>query len=226
VIIMGGVLESDAPLQFKGKIVASRTLVHLPDGKEFTNSGVQVTSTAVGIEASVALPCTDLAVWGDGKGGVIDVSNGKQSHVYTISGSWLDANGTVVAQLAPFSFPLPQGNGSDVSLGDLIPSTSAGGATILIPDEWSAQVTAAQAAASAAEAAAQSASTASDSAVKALIANPGSQTATELNATFVAFRNHDGTPVAAPKVVVITLTEDGTDIDNIAVYANESEVGQ
>jgi hypothetical protein len=44
-------------------------------------------------------------------------------------------------------------------------------------------------------------------------------------ATFVVFRNHDGTPVAAPKVVVITLTADGTDIDNIAVYASLAGVG-
>lgn len=47
----------------------------------------------------------------------------------------------------------------------------------------------------------------------------------ELSATFVVFRNHDGTPVAAPKVVAITLTVDGADIDNIAVYDSIAEVG-
>jgi hypothetical protein len=46
-----------------------------------------------------------------------------------------------------------------------------------------------------------------------------------LTATFVAFRNHDGTPVTPPQVVVITLTVDGTDIDDIRVYDSIDEVG-
>lgn len=39
----------------------------------------------------------------------------------------------------------------------------------------------------------------------------------ELNATFVQFRNFDGSAVAAGSVVVVTLTEDGTDIHDITV---------
>lgn len=39
----------------------------------------------------------------------------------------------------------------------------------------------------------------------------------ELSATFVQFRNFDGSAVAAGSVVVITLTEDGTDIHDITV---------
>lgn len=46
-----------------------------------------------------------------------------------------------------------------------------------------------------------------------------------LTASFVLFRNNDGTPVAAPKVVAITLTPDGTDIDDIRVYDDITEVG-
>jgi hypothetical protein len=38
----------------------------------------------------------------------------------------------------------------------------------------------------------------------------------ELNATYVTFKNFDGTPVTG-KHVEITLTADGTDIDNIRV---------
>ena len=38
-----------------------------------------------------------------------------------------------------------------------------------------------------------------------------------LNATFVQFRNFDGSAVAAGSVVVVTLTEDGTDIHDITV---------
>lgn len=41
----------------------------------------------------------------------------------------------------------------------------------------------------------------------------------------VMFRNHDGSVVAAPKVVVVTLTADGQDIDDIAVYDSIDEVG-
>ena len=40
---------------------------------------------------------------------------------------------------------------------------------------------------------------------------------TELSATFVQFRNFDGSAVAAASVVVVTLTEDGTDIHDITV---------
>lgn len=47
----------------------------------------------------------------------------------------------------------------------------------------------------------------------------------QMNAAYVIFLNHDGTPVSAPKVVAITLTEDGTDIDDIRVYDSISEVG-
>lgn len=39
----------------------------------------------------------------------------------------------------------------------------------------------------------------------------------ELSATFVQFRNFDGSAVAAGSVVVVTLTEDGTDIHDITV---------
>lgn len=46
-----------------------------------------------------------------------------------------------------------------------------------------------------------------------------------LEGTLVSFRNHDGTPVISPKVVVITLTEDGANIDDIAVYDSIEEVG-
>ena len=38
-----------------------------------------------------------------------------------------------------------------------------------------------------------------------------------LKATFVQFRNFDGSAVAAGSVVVVTLTEDGTDIHDITV---------
>lgn len=63
-------------------------------------------------------------------------------------------------------------------------------------------------------------------AVKAADANlPARLQDAALSATYVIFRNHDGTPVAAPKVVAITLTADGADIDNIAVYDSIEEVG-
>lgn len=56
-----------------------------------------------------------------------------------------------------------------------------------------------------------------DEAVATYAATPGSATNTALSATFVQFRAFDGTPVSTGSVVVITLTEDGTDIHDITV---------
>lgn len=47
----------------------------------------------------------------------------------------------------------------------------------------------------------------------------------ELNATFVLVRKHDGTPLDASKIVVLTLTADESDIQDIAVYDSLEEVG-
>ncbi|HEX4402822.1 MAG TPA: hypothetical protein VHZ98_15990 [Galbitalea sp.] len=49
--------------------------------------------------------------------------------------------------------------------------------------------------------------------------------ATSSNATFVTYLKHDGTPLEGTKVVVITLTEDEADIDNVAVYDSIGDVG-
>lgn len=45
------------------------------------------------------------------------------------------------------------------------------------------------------------------------------------NSLFVVVRNHDGTPVTTDKYVVLTLTPDGTEVDDIAVYNTLDEVG-
>jgi hypothetical protein len=50
-------------------------------------------------------------------------------------------------------------------------------------------------------------------------------TVAAMQAGLVVFRNFDGTQVLAPKVVAITLTADGMDIDNIAVYDSIEDVG-
>ena len=83
----------------------------------------------------------------------------------------------------------------------------------------------ARAAAVAAQTAAEAVPAQVDTAMASVAADPTSEFAIQQSATFVMFRNHDGTPVAAPKVVAITLTADGTDIDNIAVYDSTEEVG-
>lgn len=49
------------------------------------------------------------------------------------------------------------------------------------------------------------------------VVNTGRLSEAELNNTFVQFRNFDGSAVAAGSVVVVTLTEDGTDIHDITV---------
>lgn len=57
-----------------------------------------------------------------------------------------------------------------------------------------------------------------DAATAADIGTPASATAEALNATYVVFLNNDGTPVTG-KHVVITLTTDQTDIQDIKVVA-------
>lgn len=55
-----------------------------------------------------------------------------------------------------------------------------------------------------------------DAALVGKINDTGSGTRVALDATYVTFRNYDGSPVTG-KHVEITLTADGTDIDNIRV---------
>jgi len=52
----------------------------------------------------------------------------------------------------------------------------------------------------------------------ASILDPKPVTKAAADATYVRFRNYDGTPVVGKRVTV-TLTADGTDIDNIVVEA-------
>jgi hypothetical protein len=46
-----------------------------------------------------------------------------------------------------------------------------------------------------------------------------------LAGVYVSVRNFDGTPVTADKFVVLTLSPDGTEVDDIAVYDSLDEVG-
>jgi hypothetical protein len=77
----------------------------------------------------------------------------------------------------------------------------------------------------AAQAAADLVGAPADTAISTAINAPASATRAALNATFVLVRKHDGTPLEASKIVVLTLTPDQTDIDNIAVYNSIAEVG-
>ncbi|AHB31633.1 hypothetical protein ArV2_gp23 [Arthrobacter phage vB_ArS-ArV2] len=101
---------------------------------------------------------------------------------------------------------------------------AAAGVASVVSAAASAKTAAETAAASAASAAAL-VNAPADAAIEAAILGAGTKTKAALSATYVVFRNHDGTPVAAPKVVAITLTADGADIDNIAVYNSLEEVG-
>jgi hypothetical protein len=79
--------------------------------------------------------------------------------------------------------------------------------------------------AAAAEAKASVLATDADATVTGLANDETSEFAQALNGAFVLFRNHDGSPVAPPKVVALTLSADGTDIDDIRVYDSIEEVG-
>lgn len=76
---------------------------------------------------------------------------------------------------------------------------------------------AAKTAAETAAAAAMSVPLTNDGIMAGVARDEDSEFRSELNATFVQFRNFDGSAVAAGSVVVVTLTEDGTDIHDITV---------
>lgn len=94
---------------------------------------------ANGAEWTMSLPVTDQDGWSDGAGGMIDVSDGRHSHLYVGEGCFTDSQGRRVGggfTVGPFA--LPTGDLSPVDLDMLIPVTSTPGTVVSIPDRWSA----------------------------------------------------------------------------------------
>lgn len=129
------ILEDGTPLEMEVTVRASRSLVWLATGAPF----VSLSTTLDGdqVETQLPLPVTDQSGYGDGKGNAIDVADGKHSHYYTATVAY-KAKGRVVKQVSAGPFALPEDDGSPIDLDNLIPVSTAGGATIAIPDTWSA----------------------------------------------------------------------------------------
>lgn len=92
-----------------------------------------------GLQHEMDVPITDQVGWGDGNGNLIDVSGGKQSHLYRVTIKYLRNNRVVLTSESKW-IAVPLGDGSPIDLDDLIPASGAGGATIFIPDTWDARI--------------------------------------------------------------------------------------
>ncbi|MET0886293.1 MAG: hypothetical protein ABWX92_07565 [Mycetocola sp.] len=106
-----------------------------------------------GVEQTVYLPVTDQAGWGDGDGN--EIVPGEDGHVFLYSVEILfTQNGRTIpgAQPRKKTIAIPQGDLSPLDLDKIIPLTSPGGTVVSVPDIWSGQIEAAQAAAEAAAA--------------------------------------------------------------------------
>lgn len=104
-----------------------------------------------GVEQTVNLPVTDQTGWGDGDGNLI--VPGADGHVFLyIVTVIFTQNGRTIPGAQPRSkvVPIPQGDLSPLDLDKLIPLTSPGGTVVSVPDIWSEQIAAAEAAAVAA----------------------------------------------------------------------------
>lgn len=148
-------------------------------------TGSPAVSTAItrnaddGVEQTVYLPVTDQAGWGDGDGNAI--VPGEDGHVFLYSVSVIfTQNGRTIAGSQPRSktIAIPAGDLSPIDLDKIVPLTSPGGTVVSVPDIWSGQLEAAQAAAEAAEAAIIN----SDTFMASKAADPTSQFAASLSA--------------------------------------------
>lgn len=152
-------------------------------------------------ELLVPLIPSDLSGWLlNGEAIVVD-STQPASHVYDVTIQAQDQNGAPVGSpIRADGLLVPSGTGK-YDASSFIRYTGPTGVTISIPDLWSEQVAAAQAAAEAAETAASNASAVTDSGVAATLDMP--ETSAKLRAAFVAFvRSDNGAPLAGGKVVV------------------------
>lgn len=149
------VMENGDLVAMRVTIKASRSLVWRETGSPLISVSKSF-SGAAGVEASFMLPATDQEGWSDGAGSIIDVSAGQQTHLYTATIAYT-ADGSSLGTVTVGPFALPLGDSTPVDIDDMLPITASPGISILIPDSWSDQVDAAEAAALAAQAAAEAA---------------------------------------------------------------------
>jgi lysophospholipase L1-like esterase len=181
VVTVGGasVLESAALLRPIVSVKASRSLIWMDTG--YRMESVESPDAAeAGAEVSIELPRCDVQGWKDAKTNmVLDVSaEGAYSHTYTMRLSFNSVEGRAVAgpyTIGPFVVPAGEG---PIDLDSLIPVGTSSGTLVNVPDQWSAAVAAAEAAASDAA----DALTDLDPTVADLIDTPGSAIETAVSA--------------------------------------------
>jgi hypothetical protein len=128
-------------------------------GVLWTATGSPAVSVAIvrnaddGVEQTVNLPVTNQDGWSDGDGNAIIPGEDGHVFLYSVEIVFMQGGRTIPgAQPRKKTIAVPMGDGP-LDLDSIIPLTSPGGTVVSVPDIWSGQVEAAQAAAEAAAAA-------------------------------------------------------------------------
>ena len=132
-------VETADVIEMRVNIKSSRSLVWTATGTPVINLGGDFRSKD-GFEHSTQLPVTDQPGWGDGQGGVIDVSANRHSHSYIATVEYYHRDiRRASATIGPFV--LPTDDLSPVDIDNVLPTGGAGqGPTVAIPDIWSEQI--------------------------------------------------------------------------------------
>lgn len=207
-------VETAENVEMRVNVRASRSLVWRATGTPVINLGASFTSDE-GFEQVLALPVTDQEGWSDGQGGAVQVGDGRHSHSYIAVVEYYYAGiSRAKATLGPFVLETAD---TPVDIDNIIPVTTGGGATISIPDSWSEQINAAQAAVAEAQAAVQAATRTINEDLPVAMATevnrPNSPFKTKLDATIATEAQ-----VRVPPLVASALSDD----DTVAAAASEA----